>query len=213
MSSLDSLKRYFGMVPLDEYEDEYVDELEGNRPTEHAPRRAEHERAHRAHREERRAESADEYGYQDGDEGEYASYARRPARVESLAAHRPRSAAAATARAVPRPEPRPAAQARSGLFEDGGPFSKITTLRPRSYSEARIVGERYREGSPVIMDLVEMSNADAKRLVDFAAGLVFALHGAFDKVATKVFLLSPADIEVTAEERRRIAETGFYSQQ
>ena len=52
------------------------------------------------------------------------------------------------------------------------------------------------------MDLVSMDNADAKRLVDFAAGLAFALRGSFDKVATKVFLLSPADVDVSAEERR-----------
>ncbi|WP_255219257.1 cell division protein SepF, partial [Nocardia tenerifensis] len=109
-----------------------------------------------------------------------------------------------------RPEPAPAR--RPGIFEDGGPLSKITTLRPRDYSEARIIGERFREGNPVIMDLVELSNADAKRLVDFAAGLAFALRGSFDKVATKVFLLSPADVDVSAEERRRIAETGFYNQ-
>jgi cell division inhibitor SepF len=101
---------------------------------------------------------------------------------------------------------------RGPLFDEGGPLSKITTLRPRDYSEARTIGERFRDGTPVIMDLVEMSNADAKRLVDFAAGLAFALRGSFDKVATKVFLLSPADIDVSAEERRRIAETGFYSQ-
>ena len=101
---------------------------------------------------------------------------------------------------------------RPGIFEDGGPLSKITTLRPRDYSEARIIGERFREGNPVIMDLVDLSNADAKRLVDFAAGLAFALRGSFDKVATKVFLLSPADVDVSAEERRRIAENGFYNQ-
>jgi len=101
---------------------------------------------------------------------------------------------------------------RGPLFDEGGPLSKITTLRPRDYGEARTIGERFRDGTPVIMDLVEMSNADAKRLVDFAAGLAFALRGSFDKVATKVFLLSPADIDVSAEERRRIAETGFYSQ-
>ena len=65
----------------------------------------------------------------------------------------------------------------------------------------------------MIIDLVTMDNADAKRLVDFAAGLAFALRGSFDKVATKVFLLSPADIDVTAEERRRIAEAGFYAYQ
>ena len=85
------------------------------------------------------------------------------------------------------------------LFEAGSPLSKITTLRPKDYGEARTIGERFRDGTPVIMDLVTMDNADAKRLVDFAAGLAFALRGSFDKVATKVFLLSPADIDVTAE--------------
>ncbi|MGB3696164.1 MAG: cell division protein SepF [Gordonia sp. (in: high G+C Gram-positive bacteria)] len=91
-------------------------------------------------------------------------------------------------------------------------MKKISTLRPSDYSEARTIGERFRGGSPVIMDLADMSNDEAKRLVDFAAGLVFALRGSFDKVATKVFLLSPAGVDVTPEERRRIAESGFYSQ-
>jgi cell division inhibitor SepF len=99
------------------------------------------------------------------------------------------------------------------LFEEGSPLSKITTLRPKDYSEARTIGERFRDGTPVIMDLVTMDNADAKRLVDFAAGLAFALRGSFDKVATKVFLLSPADVDVTPDDRRRIAETGFYAYQ
>ena len=90
--------------------------------------------------------------------------------------------------------------------------SRITTLRPADYSEARTIGERFRDGSPVIMDLVDMNNDDAKRMVDFAAGLVFGMRGSFDKVATKVFLLSPAGVEVTPEDRRRLAETGFHSQ-
>jgi cell division inhibitor SepF len=97
------------------------------------------------------------------------------------------------------------------MFDESSPLSKITTLRPKDYSEARTIGERFRDGTPVIMDLVSMDNADAKRLVDFAAGLAFALRGSFDKVATKVFLLSPADVDVSPEERRRIAETGFYA--
>ncbi|MDY6811275.1 DUF552 domain-containing protein [Gordonia sp. HNM0687] len=96
------------------------------------------------------------------------------------------------------------------VFADG-PLHKITTLRPSDYGEARTIGERFRDGNPVIMDLVDMSNDDAKRLVDFAAGLAFALRGSFDKVATKVFLLSPADIDVSPEDRRKIAETGFYN--
>ena len=87
------------------------------------------------------------------------------------------------------------------LFDEGSPLSKITTLRPKDYSEARTIGERFRDGTPVIMDLVTMDNADAKRLVDFAAGLAFALRGSFDKVATKVFLLSPADVDVTPDDR------------
>ena len=97
------------------------------------------------------------------------------------------------------------------VFADG-PLHKITTLRPADYSEARTIGERFRDGNPVIMDLVNMSNDDAKRLVDFAAGLAFALRGSFDKVATKVFLLSPANVDVSPEDRRKIAETGFYNQ-
>ena len=88
---------------------------------------------------------------------------------------------------------------------------KIATLRPADYSEARTIGERYRDGNPVIMDLVDMSNDDAKRLVDFAAGLAFAARGSLEKVATKVFLLSPAGIDVSPEQRRRIVETGFSS--
>ena len=96
------------------------------------------------------------------------------------------------------------------VFADS-PLQKITTLRPSDYSEARTIGERFRDGNPVIMDLVDMSNDDAKRLVDFAAGLAFALRGSFDKVATKVFLLSPADVDVSPEDRRKIAETGFYN--
>ncbi|MGC4934975.1 cell division protein SepF [Gordonia sp. DT30] len=97
------------------------------------------------------------------------------------------------------------------VFADG-PLNKITTLRPSDYGEARTIGERFRDGNPVIMDLVNMTNDDAKRLVDFAAGLAFALRGSFDKVATKVFLLSPADVDVSPEDRRKIAETGFYNQ-
>jgi cell division inhibitor SepF len=73
-----------------------------------------------------------------------------------------------------------------------------------------MIGEHYREGTPVIMNLTEMEDADARRLVDFAAGLVFALRGAMDKVTSKVFLLSPPNIDPTAEDKRRIVEGGFF---
>ncbi|HUN30635.1 MAG TPA: cell division protein SepF [Trebonia sp.] len=89
---------------------------------------------------------------------------------------------------------------------------RITTLHPRTFNEARTIGEHFREGTPVIMNLTEMVDSDARRLVDFAAGLIFGLRGSFDKVTNKVFLLSPANVEVTAEDKARIAERGFFNQ-
>jgi cell division inhibitor SepF len=89
---------------------------------------------------------------------------------------------------------------------------RITTLHPRTYNEARQIGEHFREGTPVIMNLTEMDDVDAKRLVDFAAGLVFGLHGTIERVTNKVFLLSPANVHVTAEDKARIAENGFFNQ-
>jgi cell division inhibitor SepF len=91
-------------------------------------------------------------------------------------------------------------------------FARITTLHPRTYNEARTIGEHFREGTPVIMNLTEMVDSDAKRLVDFAAGLIFGLHGSIDRVTNRVFLLCPANVEVTAEDRARIAERGFFNQ-
>ena len=102
----------------------------------------------------------------------------------------------------------PAAPALAPVSE----FSRITTLHPRTYNEARTIGENFRDGVPVIMNLSEMDDSDAKRLVDFAAGLVFGLRGTIERVTNKVFLLSPADVTVTAEDKARMAESGFFNQ-
>ena len=91
-------------------------------------------------------------------------------------------------------------------------LARITTLHPRTYNEARTIGEHFRDGTPVIMNLTEMVDSDAKRLVDFAAGLIFGLRGSLERVTNKVFLLSPANVEVTAEDKARIAERGFFNQ-
>ncbi len=91
-------------------------------------------------------------------------------------------------------------------------LSMITTLHPRTYNEARTVGENFREGIPVIMNLSEMDDADAKRLVDFAAGLVFATRGTIERVTNKVFLLSPPNVTVAAEDKQRLVEGGFFNQ-
>ena len=105
--------------------------------------------------------------------------------------------------AAPEPEPAPAPAPE--------PY-RITTLHPRTYNEARVIGERFRDGMPVIMNLTEMDDADAKRLVDFAAGLSFGLRGSIERVTAKVFLLSPRNVDVTAEDKARIREGGFFNQ-
>ncbi|MGH3916543.1 MAG: cell division protein SepF [Pseudonocardiaceae bacterium] len=104
--------------------------------------------------------------------------------------------------------PRPAVSTE----DEAHPLARIVTLHPHNYNEARPIGERYREGTPVIMNLTGMEDKDAKRLVDFAAGLAFALRGSIDKVTNKVFLLSPPNVDVSAEDRRRIAEGGLFNQ-
>lgn len=81
---------------------------------------------------------------------------------------------------------------------EGSGVNRITTIHPRTYNEAKNIGEAFRAGTPVIMNLTDLDDADAKRLVDFAAGLVFGLQGAIERVTNKVFLLSPADVEVTS---------------
>lgn len=90
-------------------------------------------------------------------------------------------------------------------------LSRIVTVHPRTYNEARTIGEHFRDGVPVIMNLSDMEDIDAKRLVDFAAGLIFGLRGTIERVTSKVFLLSPADVNVTAEDKERIAG-GFFNQ-
>ncbi|HWC35772.1 MAG TPA: cell division protein SepF [Mycobacteriales bacterium] len=89
---------------------------------------------------------------------------------------------------------------------------RITTVHPRNYNEARVIGEHFRDGTPVIMNLTDMEDSDAKRLVDFAAGLVFGRHGSIERVTQKVFLLTPANVEITAEDKSRLAGAGFFNQ-
>ncbi len=218
MSTLHKVKAYFGMAPMEDYDDEYYDDDDRNTAARAYPRRGERfadegfERGRYDGREyEDPHDPRSEADYQPAYRGGYGEDPREPRfRPREFDRPAPRlGSLRGSTRGALAMDPRRMAM----LFEEGSPMSKITTLRPKDYSEARTIGERFRDGTPVIMDLVTMDNADAKRLVDFAAGLAFALRGSFDKVATKVFLLSPADVEVTPEERRRMAEAGFYAYQ
>ncbi len=144
-------------------------------------------------------EDGDRYDEEYFDDEQETGAVAGPTPVAHLAERR-RPGGATVASAVPAQGPRMAE------------LSRITTLHPTTYNEARVIGENFREGIPVIMNLSEMSDGDAKRLVDFAAGLVFAVHGTIERITNKVFLLSPPNVAVAAEDKARIAEGGFFNQ-
>jgi cell division inhibitor SepF len=219
MSALQKLKAYFGMVPADEL-DEYEDERYGGgygsayQPAgdpefdTYSDRLGNRRRPLGSPRPVSRLEQSEEFGGYDEDR---TRAPRRPWTPEP-AQHRTVTPVRGALAVEPQVEPAPRTTRPPAPPEPAPhPLSRITTLHPRSYVEARTIGERYREGAPVIMNLTDLDDADARRLVDFAAGLAFALRGSMDKVTNKVFLISPPDIDVTAEDRRRIAEGGFFS--
>ncbi|KUL33863.1 cell division protein SepF [Streptomyces sp. NRRL F-4489] len=90
--------------------------------------------------------------------------------------------------------------------------TRIATVTPASFRDARGIGELFRDGVPVIVNLTAMESADAKRVVDFAAGLTFGLRGSIERVATRVFLLTPADYRVVTGETRGARNGGFFNQ-
>ncbi len=101
----------------------------------------------------------------------------------------------------------PIKRAASSREETTG-LRQITTIHPRSYNDAKLIGESFRDGIPVIMNVTDMGEADAKRLVDFSAGLVFGLRGSIERVTNKVFLLSPSYIEVIGDDKKASETTG-----
>ncbi len=103
------------------------------------------------------------------------------------------------------------AATQPAMIEEPASSYNIITLQPRSYSEARKVGEYYREGNPVIINLDDMEESERKRLVDFASGLVFGLHGRIERISLKVFLLSPANVSVSNEDKTA-AQATFFNQ-
>jgi cell division inhibitor SepF len=223
MSAMYRLKAYFGMVPAEEMGD-FAEETVGERY-------GESRRTTRQYAEER---WEDRLADEDEPETERdTEWERRPSRATSTERSRESSsritagagggsgagAGLASTRGAlaidtdPVREPsRPLSVAaalpeqRDQQLVGASALARITTLQPSSYNEARTIGERYRDGQPVIINLTELDDAAAKRLVDFAAGLAFALRGSIDKVTSRVFLLTPADVEVSADDARKLAE-------
>ncbi|MGW4275933.1 cell division protein SepF [Streptomyces seoulensis] len=104
----------------------------------------------------------------------------------------------------------PRVKVAADTAEDKG--RRIGTVTPDSFRDARAIGELFRDGVPVIVNLTAMEPGDAKRVVDFAAGLVFGLRGSIDRVSTRVFLLSPADTEIISGDPAAYRSDGFFNQ-
>jgi cell division inhibitor SepF len=91
--------------------------------------------------------------------------------------------------------------------------AKLHVVQPTAFNDAQEIGDKFREGTSVIMNLVEADPKLARRLVDFASGLAYGLRGSMQAVTASVYLLTPAGVQVSAEERRRfLEESGFYNQ-
>jgi cell division inhibitor SepF len=177
-------------------------------------------------------EDWDDEGYLT-DEDVQRSYAERP-NVRRLAPRRssrdfddwtdPEPGDMGTARtSVLRPEPRAAVRAerlerperRRPVVEAlPGPSSvRVHLVLPRSFNDAQQIADKFKQGIPVILNLQSSDSELAKRLIDFGSGLTYALDGGMQRVADKVFLLTPRNVEVSAEERARLLEGGgFFNQ-
>ncbi len=160
-------------------------------------------------------EDWDDDGYATNEELERSYGARERANVRRLQPRRgrdfddwsdPEPSAASTAL-------RPAARLR-GVETVPNPASvKVHLILPRSFNDAQQIADRFKDGVPVILNLQNADTDLSKRLIDFASGLTYALNGGMQRVADKVFLLTPRNVEVSAEERARLLERGgFFNQ-
>ncbi len=93
-----------------------------------------------------------------------------------------------------------------------GVSSSVHIVEPKGFGDAKMIGDRYKQSVPVIMNLQFCDKDLAKRLIDFASGLTYGLNGGIQRVADKVFLLAPANVDVSAEEKLRLQEKGLFNQ-
>jgi cell division inhibitor SepF len=89
---------------------------------------------------------------------------------------------------------------------------RVHLVTPRSFNDAQDVADKFKDSIPVIINLQQSESDLNKRLIDFASGLTYALDGGMQRIADKVFLLTPRNVEVSAEERARLIEKGFFNQ-
>jgi cell division inhibitor SepF len=89
---------------------------------------------------------------------------------------------------------------------------RVHLVIPKSFNDAQQVADKFKDSIPVILNLQGSDTDLSKRLIDFASGLTYALDGGMQRIADKVFLLTPRNVEVSAEERARLIEKGFFNQ-
>jgi len=114
---------------------------------------------------------------------------------------------------VLRPPPQPRyAEPRRLRGVESPPTSRVHLVLPRSFNDAQQVADRFKDGVPVILNLQSADQELSKRLIDFSSGLTYALDGGMQRIADKVFLLTPRNVELSAEDRARMLERGFFNQ-
>jgi cell division inhibitor SepF len=100
----------------------------------------------------------------------------------------------------------------AGNGRSGGGDLQVHLVIPKNFNDAQQIADQYKEQIPVILNLQSSDTDLSKRLIDFSSGLTYALDGGMQRIADKVFLLTPRNVEVSAEERARLIEKGFFNQ-
>jgi cell division inhibitor SepF len=106
---------------------------------------------------------------------------------------------------------RPIGGGRTGNGRSGGDV-RVHVVAPKSFNDVQDVADKFKDAIPVILNLQGTDTDLSKRLIDFSSGLTYALDGGMQRIADKVFLLTPRNVEVSAEERARLVEKGFFNQ-
>jgi cell division inhibitor SepF len=102
--------------------------------------------------------------------------------------------------------------APSGARNGGARDVRVHLVIPKSFNDAQDVADKFKDAIPVILNLQGSDTDLSKRLIDFASGLTYALDGGMQRIADKVFLLTPRNVEVSAEQRAELVEKGFFNQ-
>jgi cell division inhibitor SepF len=142
------------------------------------------------------------------------TYRERP-NVRRLSARRRRDEIDDIFADEPAPERRTASLRPVGSGRGNGRGAgdvRVHFVAPKSFNDVQDVADKFKEAIPVILNLQSTDHDLSKRLIDFSSGLTYALDGGMQRIADKVFLLTPQNVEVSAEERARLVEKGFFNQ-